>query len=66
MLVESVSNAADSFELGFINRDLLVDYFVEYMRRLQFKTVDIFVGASPEVVLVQSIMPAHRQEACLH
>ena len=66
MLVESVSNAADSFELGFINRDLIVDYFVEYMRRLQFKTVDIFVGASPEVVLVQSIMPAHRQEACLH
>ena len=66
MLVESVSNAADSFELGFINRDLLVDYFVEYVRRLQFKTVDIFVGASPEVVLVQSIMPAHRQEACLH
>lgn len=66
MLVESVSNAADSFELGFINRDLLVDYLVEYVRRLQFEAVDIFVGASPEVVLVQSIMPAHRQEACLH
>jgi len=66
VLVKSVSNAADSFQLSVINRDLLVDHLVKYMSRLQFEAVDIFVGATPEMVLVQGIMPAHRHEACLH